>query len=573
MRRRGAGSLIVLLLGALLCPGLFPGGRALSHDLGIREMVLDAGVSPVGKPLRGRIKELTGPATLDQPDTEYVVVNDITAEGTAFTVTASGVTLNLNGYTVTYGTQDAKAAYGVSVEGVKRKNIVLVNGRIVQGEGKCRGKPGSGKNCNPVYAYETFGMEIGGVEISYHAADTHGIYLQWGRDAHIHHSVIRDLGTGVKDRHQGIDALRAGKVVGAKVHHTIVKTRQVGIRVGEEGMVYNNEVHIDSRVTNSVGISAAGGMIHHNKVFGSGVHPIGIWPGRSGKVFSNYVEVQSTREGDEYGDTGAACLRMTWGSGDGMEVMYNTFLLRASRDYKGAGFNSWGRALFVGLPKAEQKAEFHNNVIIALNDDGKAKAAAIAVVCGNMSPHLVFRNNRVESNWANVLLADNYGHADGYARFIDNTFVKRDNYSNYKTVKSQYSSLPSTGVFTGNTMENGASMEDIDLEFSGKGRKEITVGWHLTVEVRDSDGTPVRDAAVVIQDRKGETVFEGITDDGGRAAADVVQYLLTNVHEGESTGKRMKIRKTPHTVVVSYGGKTRKRSVPIEDSKFIHIRI
>ncbi|MCC6347521.1 MAG: carboxypeptidase regulatory-like domain-containing protein, partial [Nitrospirales bacterium] len=359
----------------------------------------------------------------------------------------------------------------------------------------------------------------------------------------------------------------------AKVHHTIVRTRQGGIRVGEGGEVYNNEVHIDSRVTNSVGVSAASGMIHHNKVFGSGVHPIGIWPGRNGKVFSNYVEVRSTRKGDEYGDTGAACLRMTWGTGEGVEVMYNTFLLRASRDHKGTGFNSWGRALFVGLPGAEQKAEFHDNVIIALNDDGEAKAAAIAVVCNNMSPSLIFRNNRVESNWANVLLADSYGFADGYPQFIDNTFVKRDNYSSYKTVKSGYSSRPSTGTFIGNTMEKGASLENVDLEFSGKGKKEIRIGRHLTVEVRDASGAPVRDAVVTIKDNGGETVFEGATDDGGRTVADVVQYLLTNVRGGESIGKRMKIKKTPSTLLVSHRGKNRKKSVPDGDNAIVCIRL
>ncbi|MCC6347924.1 MAG: hypothetical protein IT388_12110, partial [Nitrospirales bacterium] len=501
MRGGRAARLLVLLpglLGALLFPGAPLEGRKLPHDLGVREMMLDAGSARVEKPERARVREITGPATLDRPDTEYVLQNDVAAEGTAFTIKASNVTLNLNGYTVTYGTRDAEAAYGVSVEGEKRENIALLNGKIIQGEGECRGKPASGKNCNPVYAYETFGMEIGGVEIIWHSADTHGIHLQWGRDAHVHHSVIRDLGTEVKDRHQGIDAVSAGRVVNAKVHHTIVRTRQVGIRVGEGGEVYNNEVHIDSRVTNSVGVSTASGMIHHNKVFGSGVHPIGIWPGRNGKVFSNYVEVRSTRKGGEYGDTGAACLRMTWGTGDGVEVMYNTFLLRASRDYKGTGFNSWGRALFVGLPGAEQKAEFHDNVIVALNDDGEAKAAAIAVVCDNMSSSLIFRNNRVESNWANVLLADSYGFADGYAQFIDNTFVKRDNHSSYKTVKSGYSSRPSTGTFIGNTMENGASLENVDLEFSGKGKKEIRRGRHLTVEVRDASGAPVRDAVVTI---------------------------------------------------------------------------
>ncbi|MFO0752650.1 MAG: hypothetical protein U0411_04915 [Thermodesulfovibrionales bacterium] len=534
-----------------------------AYDLGTKDMVTGAGVATVAKPARSKTVNLTAPATLNQSDTEYVLQNDIVANGTAFTIQGSNITLNLNGHKITYCNSNSSTAYGVFVDGSARSNVAVVNGKIVQGSGSCSGQSGVGVNCNPIYAYETYGMEIGGVDISYRAADTHGIYLQWGKDANVHNNSVQDLGTAVSDRHQGIDAVRAGNVTNATMHHNLVKTRQVGIRVGTGGTVYNNEVTINSQVTNSVGISLQTGSAHHNKVYGYGVHPIAFWPDHDSQVYSNYAEVQNTLSGAEYGDTGSACLRMTWGTGNNSEIMYNTFIVNASANYNGTGVDSWGRALFVGLPDASQSADIHDNVIIATNNDGQGKAAAIAIVTNNLSPNLKFRNNRVESNWANVLLADDYGSADGYAQFIDNTFVKRDNYSSYKTVKSEYSSRPSTGVFTGNTMENGASMENVDLELSGTGKKDILVYWHLGVSVKNSAGAVLSGSAVSVKDSTGKVVYSGQTDANGSITADVLQFEDSNLSGGSVVSREVKTVNTPHTITVSRDGLTATRSVTV----------
>ncbi|MFO0753439.1 MAG: carboxypeptidase-like regulatory domain-containing protein [Thermodesulfovibrionales bacterium] len=552
----------------------FPAERVhAAYDMGTKEMATGAGVAAVEKPARAKTVNLTAPATLNQSDTEYVLQNDIIANGTAFTIQGSNITLNLNGHTIVYLNRNASQAYGVYIDGASRSNIAIVNGKITQGNGSCSGQSGVGKNCNPIYAFETFGIEIGGLEISYRADNTHGVFLHWGKAAHIHHTSVQDSGTVVTDRHQGIDAIRAGNLSGSRVHHTTVKTRQVGIRVGTGSEINNNEVTINSQVTNSVGLSIQSGSVHHNKVYGSGVHPIGIWPDHDAKVYSNYVESQSTRSGAEYGDTGSACLRMTWGTGNNSEIMYNTFIVNASANYNGTGFNSWGRALFVGLPEASLKADIHDNVIIATNNDGKGKAAGIAVVTNNVSSGLVFRNNRVESNWANVLLADDYGYADGYAKFIDNTFVKRDNYSSYKTVRSEYSSRPSTGVFTGNTMENGASLENVDLEFSGTGKKDILVYWHLGVAVKNSGGAVLSGSAVSVKDSTGKVVYSGQTDANGSITADVLQFEDSNLSGGSVVSREVKTVNTPHTITVSRDGLTATRSVTVNANMTVEMTL
>jgi hypothetical protein len=311
--------------------------------------------------------------------------------------------------------------------------------------------------------------------------------------------------------------------------------------------------------------------LHHNKVFGVGEHPVGfglIAGAANGSVFSNYVEVQNTQHSAEYGDTGSSCIRMTWGT-DNVEVSFNTFIIHAEEDYRGTGVKSWGRSVWVGLPKPEQRVTFHDNMIIANNSDGKAKAAAIAIVCNNESSNLVFSNNTVVSNWSNVLLADNYGHAGGYARFVGNTFVRQDSHKSYATVRSDYLWVQSTAVFIDNILEKGASFDAPDLQFDGQGKKEIAFGWRMSVEVRDKDGKPVQGAHILVLENEGKTVFDGQSDAAGAAETEPIEYLLTNAGADNSKkikGKAVKtvgrmIVKTPYRVEVENGGRKSDRTV------------
>jgi hypothetical protein len=63
----------------------------------------------------------SGPYVLNQPNTTYVLRSDIATPGTAFVVAAAGVTLDLNGHTVTYGNATP---------------VVVNNGGFEQGTGR-----------------------------------------------------------------------------------------------------------------------------------------------------------------------------------------------------------------------------------------------------------------------------------------------------------------------------------------------------------------------------------------------------------------------------------------------------
>jgi hypothetical protein len=262
---------------------------------------------------------------------------------------------------------------------------------------------------------------------------------------------------------------------------------------------------------------------------------------------------------------------MTWGGeADDIEVYDNHFLLHARKNafiYEGKPMESHGRAVWIGLPKGKRdESEFtkprtilHHNTIIATNAGDGAKAGGICVVCLNESPNLVFEENRVESNWANVLLSDSYGHAGGWAKFIRNTFVKVGNVEGYATVRDQYRDAPSTAEFVDNRFEGGSGLDLIQWSTARTADKpkEIRVSHYLDLTVRDARG-PVAGAAVTIKDNDGKAVFEGKADAQGKVTALLAAELIHP--EG-------RVALTPHVVSVAADGRAAEKSVDMDASK------
>ncbi|EPR30578.1 hypothetical protein dsat_1300 [Alkalidesulfovibrio alkalitolerans DSM 16529] len=569
-----AESLPVDIAAQIPAPVTSPNRFGLSGD----DAWLGAGQKMVAVKPRKRVVEITAPGTLDQPHTEYKLMNDVEADGTAFRIVKNNITLNLNGHTVTYGRNPTEEqAYGVCfTDQWTFEDVAVLNGAIIQAEpyadgalGKKWGLPYGSGFC-PIYGMSLKGAEFAGLHLVYGGKDLSGIFAK-GR-LHIHHNTIEDRGHGVTNRHRGLAAIEGGSN-GMRAHNNLIlRARHNGIRAGKNCEIHRNIVFIDSEATNSAGI-AAGGEIRENKIVAKGVHPLGFYlggdvVGEGAKYVGNYVIAQNTRHSVEYGSAGAACLRLQWG--DDIHVADNVFILQAEN--RADGFKSWGRALMVSLSEAGRKALFENNLIVAMGKDGMGKAAGIAVVANNQSSDLVFRNNIVVSTWADVLLADSYGHADGFPRFEDNTFMRAVHAPEFVTIRSQYSERPSTGVFVGTRFSGGASFEDVDLEFGGTGLKEIAVAARLEVAVAGEDGRPVAQAAVSIADVEGAEVFSGTTDDRGRVVAEIVQYRLTNRDKGKLnrivgrlSGRDSWLSPhTPHEVTASSNGRAARARVEVD---------
>jgi len=79
---------------------------------------------------------ITSCQTLGNSGTTYVLQNDVSAAGTCFTVTASNVTLNLNGHTVTYNAaSQTSAVYAIVDSTGKSQGLAVYNGTLMEGTG------------------------------------------------------------------------------------------------------------------------------------------------------------------------------------------------------------------------------------------------------------------------------------------------------------------------------------------------------------------------------------------------------------------------------------------------------
>jgi hypothetical protein len=471
--------------------------------------------------------DLQGPPyVLDEDGATYVLTRDLTVPLAGFEITASDVTLDFDGHTLTYNDEPYEGSdkwneraykgndFGVKCSGKGR--VTLRGGRIVQGKGGSAGTQ-VGIGCNPVYSRNA-PVTLEGMELVWHGPDVSGAFFHWGGENRVDHCVFDDRGSTITNRHQAISTID-GNGWGVYSWNLVKRTRQQALMNAVEAE--HNEVYIDSCATNAFGIKPTGRAgkpveVRKNAIYGIGEHPVGIamfkvYPPGS-VVDANIVEVKCTRSGTEYGYTGSACFRTTWGA-DNITVGSNTFTAHADV-YDGKVAKA--RCVWVGLPHFTPKGAteeirdargfFLGNVIKAIGRNG-AKAGAICVVCLNESPNLVFANNTVESTWANVLLGDEYGHAGGYPKFVNNEFYRSGEDPAYRTIYQQRGRIPATGVFLDTTYEDGASRDSVELGEAG----EVVFQRVFTISVVDGEGKPVPGARVVVSDSGGNAVHEETT--------------------------------------------------------------
>ena len=530
--------------------------QQLGTEMGTIDMVINAGVEYYSgneevstRANSENLSELTNPddypILLDQADTEYILTDDITnVPVTAFEVRASQITLNLNGHEVIYGNATAPieyilpdtnedpygASFGVRVTAQFLEDIKVINGKITQGQGECEGHM-AGYGCNPLFfALTPPHIVFAGLDITLHAKYSSGIYAHWQKNIEIRHNTITDalqrfdesgmiVETGVKNRHHINAQINMQRGHSQHVHHNkIINARQAGIWIGSNSEVNHNEVFIDSTVTNSMGITTTeNSTVHHNKVFGYGAMPIGIWPGDYTQIYSNYVHVEKDKNLFD-GNSHHGCMRMTWGNWD-PEIMCNHLDFKSGNPVPGTDDYSRGFAIWAGLGHPDnggqdQRATISHNFIMSKNIDGISKAGGIAIVSNYAPSDLIFIENVVVSNYANIILADDYGPANAYAAFYGNHLVKYEDNPTYMTLKSNYSVRPSTGLFYDTTFSGGASFEeenvslDLSADVEAGGYKHVGFG-------RYNDGNPIIDYYITnVEARRDEGVSFESFDEG-----------------------------------------------------------
>ncbi len=455
----------------------------------------------------------SSPYIADQARTEYILQGDITADSTAITVSASYVVINLNGHTITYN--ETSPGEGVNVGAWNRQHIAVVNGSIIQGAAMSEGTSyGLGNNPVGNYNSDLNGyrpanyMHIVNLYVKYNGRDVAGIACAGDTGVLIEQNTAEDtFGFGtLKNRQHGFPAISSGPWSNDAVirNNTVINARQSGINTAQGTQVYGNHISVNSIDTNSSGVTGGENnvSVYNNTIIGRGVHPIGIYIGsgaHNGEVYNNYIDLQVTRIGTEYGDSMfASGFRTTWGANN-LHVYNNEIYINTAAEYSGhwahtgepVTHQSRGKGLFIGI-NPEQTALLYNNYI-EFAGDGVAYGVSPA---HQESDKLFIVANTIKTHDCHVVLEDSYSGTLGFPLFMGNHFIRTGNNPNYYTIGGKLGGyFDQTARFVDNIYSGGASAESINLHPSGRGIVSVYFGTVLNGEYRynyrlhDNNGT------------------------------------------------------------------------------------
>jgi len=274
-------------------------------------------------------------------------------------------------------------------------------------------------------------------------------------------------------------------------------------------------------------------------------------------VHDNFVHLQAARPDTrwpEYGSqSGAYCCRIDW-YGDNIQY-YDNVMVTYGRD-GGMVRGVW----YVARPDIVD-CVYRNNIFKAVlqNLDSDIQGCIMHGGRGDPAvPPVVFRENRIISNFCNVRLGEDWDECGCNAKFYDNTFVKEGpERADYRTIGiGNDEGWRSTGhAFFDSVFEGGASYDEV--RFDGSGTRSLFVGWTLTVQTG-----PLAD--VIIRDIFNLVVYSDQADGSGLAEAKLYQYF-------EEPSRRT--YRTPHNVTVEKYGNEKTESVTLDGKKSVQIMI
>lgn len=496
--------------------------------------------------------------TLTQSGETYTLTRDLTSADTCLTVTANNVVIDLNGFTITYGSGGAANVYGVR-SGWGYGNIRVTNGTIRQSQS-------AGSFAHAIYASSGSNDEYDHLTLEVYSDSSAAIVTLWGTGHHVHHNSITSHVETIQDRHQNqgydIQLWNGGSF---DVHdNTIVGGAQGGIFYyhSDNTRVYNNDISQGGQAigySNDFCIGASGG---NSEVYGNNCHPVqgrGIHlSGDASKAYGNTINVIELANNAEYGGCQAGG---TYGiqieyPATNLEVYNNTVLARA---------DACDAQAFRATEISEgNNCRAYNNTFTAQRI-GSAVGRANAVSLADVSGGLTIDGNALTGDSSNFSV-----DWDGASNVVvsGNTVAKGSNPSSYYTVDfGNGGTHPSLGnIWRDSTYQNGA---DDTVYRVRTAAFEYFVQWTLTVTVRDQFGSAIPQANVGAYDSQDATVFSGVTDGNG-----VITIPLSEYRRYNQSGVNYVQSLTPHSITVtktSYDPKT--VSVTMDHAQSVDVQL
>jgi len=478
----------------------------------------------LSQPEAERVIEIGAPGVMDQPGATYLLTRDVTAPRTAFVVKGDGITLDLGGHTVTYGTDDGDRHSGVfarpgegeeSFPHIPREgfggasNFMLRNGRIVQGGG-------DGGFCHAVYMRAVDGLEIYDTVTQVRSRDSDNFYIRSCGSVRIHHNDCISTVKEVSNRHYpGQDVIVFWGVDGPVEidHNGIHGGAQWGINVHNKGRkpylvdVHHNLVKHRSYATNGYGLGchADNMYVHHNAVIpvaGRGVH----LTARGIEFFSNIVDVRE-KPNPEYPRTRSHGVKLEGATST--RVHHN--LIRSTAE---EGFGD-ADPLDFDVPAGAHN-EVYRNTVVALRKTDEFWAATTNLISQVDGSGCVVHDNIFRTNHWHIRV--DWGGGSGML-FRDNRYEVIGEPEDYQffSIRPGRAYDVKNDIFRDNVLVPPASYDRMAFMYRDylPERMDIAIESTLTVLATDPAGLPIGNVVVARSGPEGE--LRAATDSSGTA--------------------------------------------------------
>ncbi|MDH7571656.1 MAG: hypothetical protein QHJ73_18920, partial [Armatimonadota bacterium] len=222
----------------------------------------------------------------------------VIAPGTAIRINAPDVVLDLDGHTVTFGTESAGQVFGIHIDAPGR--VTVRNGAVVQGNG------GGDYSVGVESRWRAHPAEVYGLSITVKNRNAYPMrFFGAAANVQVHHNHLASQVTEIESRHYpGNDLLRVDAKDGSIVLRENLLTGGChrAITVSGQGAaveVAHNDIRHEMLYTNGYALMchAPGMRVHHNRVasVGRGVH----LTAPDIQLYENYLDLKGHMELDD----------------------------------------------------------------------------------------------------------------------------------------------------------------------------------------------------------------------------------------------------------------------------------
>ncbi|MGE0192658.1 MAG: hypothetical protein AB7T63_11525 [Planctomycetota bacterium] len=491
-----------------------------SHGVGARVPGALAGPAGTATPV-------SGPRTITSPGL-YRLDRDITAPGTAITISAKDVTLDLAGHTITYGTAAEPSKPGILSEYQYGSGRIWIHGGTIR-----QGAPGAS---SPAIQFRGgHDVRFSGLVADLVGPDCSGLVIfdQPSGDIRIDHCTIATHTEVVADRHYpGLAAIWLGGITRACEidQNLITASPQWGIYVqgntttGPFRIHHNRVQGTRSAVANAymIGVYKPDADVYENLLDGEsrGVHIDGQdASGLRCELHDNRIRAQD-RPNAEYPVHWAHGVRLE--TATDAHVHHNDVLVTADAQHSEA------LALSISMDAA-QGVQVHGNRFHATSTHAPfaAKAYVWAGGAASAPADLEIRHNVFQAT--DVLVQREWDSSHG-GPTRDNVWMRDVAQGPGKPVLFERIDVSDIVPSSGHRLIDELTAESMDAitEWANPAAWRSERWFTLRVVVRNESGQPLPGAAVTIDDREGARVATGMTDAEGVVDALVLARVASN---------------------------------------------